>query len=111
MLLGFDAVAHPTRITPRWDLGLLCMALDTIVSALGRQTLEPERKRLETRLEQARRLETVGTLASGIAHNFNNIVGAILGYVEYADEQSGLSHILDEIRKAGGRARELVDQS
>jgi CheY-like chemotaxis protein len=52
----------------------------------------------------------VGTLASGIAHNFNNIIGAILGYVEYADEQSGTSHILDEIRKAGERARELVDQ-
>jgi signal transduction histidine kinase/CheY-like chemotaxis protein len=110
MLLGFDAVAHPCRIMPRGELGLLRMALDTITNALGRQKLEQERKRLETRLEQARRLETVGTLASGIAHNFNNIIGAILGYVEYADEQSGTSHILDEIRKAGERARELVEQ-
>jgi signal transduction histidine kinase/FixJ family two-component response regulator len=110
MLLGFDAVARPTRITPRCDLGLLRMALDTIVNALGRQTLEQERTRLEARLEQARRLETVGTLASGIAHNFNNIVGAILGYIEYANEQDCASNVLDEIRKAGERARDLVDR-
>jgi len=110
MLLGFDAVGHPCRTPHRGELGVLHMALAIIVNALRRQTLEQERNRLETRLEQARRLETVGTLASGIAHNFNNIVGAILGYVEYAYEQSGTSRVLDEIRKAGERARELVDQ-
>jgi signal transduction histidine kinase/CheY-like chemotaxis protein len=110
MLLGFDAVGHPCRVTRPGELGLLRMALHTIGSALGRQMLEQERNRLEARLEHARRLETVGTLASGIAHNFNNIIGAILGYVEYADERSGGSHVLDEIRRAGERARELVDQ-
>jgi signal transduction histidine kinase len=110
VLLGFDAVTHPCRITPAGELGLLRMALDAIASALGRQSLEQERGRLEMRLQQARRLETVGTLASGIAHNFNNIVGAILGYVEMADEQHASSHILDEIRRAGERARALVDQ-
>jgi signal transduction histidine kinase len=52
----------------------------------------------------------VGRLASGIAHNFNNIVGAIVGYVELADEQEGPSLIHREIRRAGERARELVDQ-
>jgi CheY-like chemotaxis protein len=52
----------------------------------------------------------VGALASGIAHNFNNTVGAILGYVELADEQNGPSPILHEIRRAGERARELVDE-
>jgi signal transduction histidine kinase/ActR/RegA family two-component response regulator len=109
MLLGFDTVGHPSRLR-RGELGLLHMALHTIASALGRQILEQERIRLETRLEHARRLETVGTFASGIAHNFNNIVGAILGYVEYADEHSSSSHVLDEIRKAGERARELIEQ-
>ena len=110
VLLGFDAVTRPSRIMRTGELGLLRMALATIVNALDRRILEQERTRLESRLEQARRLETVGTLASGIAHNFNNIVGAILGYVEYADEQDGPSRVLDEIRKAGERARELVDQ-
>jgi CheY-like chemotaxis protein len=72
--------------------------------------LEQERARLANRLEQARRLETVGALASGIAHNFNNIIGAILGYVEFAAEQEGPSRVLADVRRAAERARELVDQ-
>ncbi len=88
MLLGFDTVGQACRITGNGELGLLRLALYTIASALGRQMLEEARNRPETRLEQARLLETVGTLAGGIARNFKNIVGAILGYVEYAGEQS-----------------------
>lgn len=110
VLLGFDAVTHPSCIKPTNELQLLRMALDTIANAFYRQLFEQEKERLELRLHHARRLETVGTLASGIAHNFNNIVGAILGYTEMGDEQQGQSGILTEIRKAGERARELVDQ-
>ena len=59
-------------------------------------------------------METIGALASGIAHNFNNIVGAILGYTEMAEAQvvtgSRPAHNLAEIRRAGEQARNLVDQ-
>ena len=109
VLLGFDAVTHPCRIMRDGELGLLRMALDSITNALGRRTLEQERMRLESQLQQARRLETVGALASGIAHNFNNIVGAILGYIEMADERDVPSRTRQEIRRAGERARELVE--
>jgi signal transduction histidine kinase/CheY-like chemotaxis protein len=109
-LLGFDAVTHPCRIMRVGELGLLRMALDVVANARDRRALEQERTRLETRLQQARRLETIGALASGIAHNFNNIIGAILGYTEMANERSTSSRTLEEIRRAGERARELVDQ-
>jgi signal transduction histidine kinase len=109
VLMGFDAIAHASHIRPG-ESGLLRVALDTIINALGRRALEHEHARLTVRLEHARRLETVGTLASGIAHNFNNIIGAILGYVEIADEQHAAPRIFAEIRKAGERARDLVDQ-
>jgi signal transduction histidine kinase len=110
ILLGFDFVTHPCRITCSGELGLMRMALDVIANVLCRQSFEQEHARLQLRLDQARRLETVGTLASGIAHNFNNIVGAILGYIEMADEAHVSSGILDGIRRAGERARELVNQ-
>jgi CheY-like chemotaxis protein len=59
-------------------------------------------------------METIGALASGIAHNFNNITGAILGYAETAHAQvephSRAAGNLSEIRRAGERARDLVDQ-
>jgi signal transduction histidine kinase len=112
--LGFDAIERPCAITARGELGLLGMALDTIMHAVGRNSVEKERARLEASLQQARRMETIGTFASGIAHNFNNIVGAILGYAEMAHARvnSGGSPAasLAEIRRAGERARELVGQ-
>jgi signal transduction histidine kinase/ActR/RegA family two-component response regulator len=113
-ILGFDALRQPCHITQSAELGLLPMALETIANAVRRQFLERERGRLEMRLQQARRMETVGALASGIAHNFNNIVGAILGYAEMAEahlaSDSRPARNLDEIRRAGERARDLVDQ-
>jgi signal transduction histidine kinase len=112
-VLGFDAVQVP--IDTRTDeLCLLRNTLNAIVGAFRRGSLERERARLETRLQQARRMETVGALASGIAHNFNNILGAILGHTELAEAKlASDSHAvrnLDAIRRAGERARDLVDQ-
>ncbi|MEA2783173.1 MAG: hypothetical protein QOK29_4717 [Rhodospirillaceae bacterium] len=111
-VLGFDLLRH-CRIIPG-ELGLLRLALDAVTNAVRREVLERERTRLEMRLQQARRMETVGTLASGVAHNFNNIIGAILGHVEMADEQvtsdSRIARSNQAIRRAGERARDLVDQ-
>jgi signal transduction histidine kinase/CheY-like chemotaxis protein len=112
--LGFDAIGRPCRITATGELSLLRTALDTIVYAVERQSMEKERARLETRLQQARRLETVGTFTSGIAHNFNNILGGILGHSEVIEAHLGsdarLLHNLDAIRRGAERARDLVDQ-
>jgi signal transduction histidine kinase len=109
-LLGFDALRGICRISALGELSLLRMALDTINNAVEREFFEKER----TRLQQARRMETVGVLASGIAHNFNNIIGAILGYTEIAESQiepnSRAGRNLGEIRRSGERARDLVDQ-
>jgi signal transduction histidine kinase/ActR/RegA family two-component response regulator len=115
VILGFDAVGHPSRITREGELSLLGMALDAIMNAVRREHMDAERRRLQSRLQQARRMETVGALASGIAHNFNNIVGAILGHAEMAAEMCAPSDAdrarnLDEIRRAADRARELVEQ-
>jgi signal transduction histidine kinase len=112
-VLGFDAVRAEATTPPR-ELGLLSMAFDAIANAVEREFLEQDRERLEANLQQARRMETIGALASGIAHNFNNITGAILGYAETAQAQvephGRVAGNLSEIRRAGERARDLVDQ-
>lgn len=112
--LGFDAIGRPCYITALGELSLLRMALDTIVYAVGRQAMETERARLETRLRQARRMEAVGTFTSGIAHNFNNILGGILGHSEVLEDRLGsdarLLRNLGAIRRGAERARDLVDQ-
>jgi signal transduction histidine kinase len=112
-ILGFDMLRGRIAINSS-ELGLLRNTLNAIVGALRRYSLEHERVRLEARLQQARRMETVGALASGVAHNFNNIIGAILGHAEIAEAHLAADsrplRNLDAIRRAGERARDLVDQ-
>jgi signal transduction histidine kinase len=82
-ILGFDML-RGRIVLNSGELGTPRNTLNAIVGALRRYSLEHERVRLETRVQQARRMETVGALASGVAHNFNNIIGAILGHSESA---------------------------
>jgi PAS domain S-box-containing protein len=75
---------------------------------------EQERKTLQAQLQHAQKMEAIGTLAGGIAHDFNNILGAILGYAEMArddcPDESLIAHDLDQVIRAGNRARDLVTQ-
>ena len=112
--LGFDTVGTASRISNVGELALLHMALDTFVHAKERHVINTERKRLETRLAQACRMEKIGTFTSGIAHNFNNILGGILGHSEIMEDQVGsnpklLGHLAG-IRRSAERARDLVNQ-
>ena len=73
-----------------------------------------ERRQLEDQLRQAGKMEAVGQLAGGVAHDFNNILTAILGYADLlaADLPAADRRLedLDEIRKAARRATALTRQ-
>ena len=89
------------------------LAGDAVANALEREFLERDRAKLTMRLERARRMQMVGSLATGIAHNFNNIIGAILGFSEMIQPQLARgtkpAQQIDEIRRAAERGRDLVD--
>jgi nitrogen-specific signal transduction histidine kinase len=90
------------------------MAADNIANAVSRTRLELERARLEASLHHARRMETVGALTSGVAHNFNNVIGAILGHTEMQEAEvhpeTRLAQHVKGVRQAAERARDLVEQ-
>jgi len=69
---------------------------------------------LEQQLLHAQKMESVGRLAGGVAHDFNNILQTILGYSEIALQDAGEQHALreniQEIRQAAQRARDLTRQ-
>ena len=93
---------------------LLHTILQTLVDFIEANRSREQRSALEDRLEHAVRLESIGTLAGGIAHEFNNVLGAILGYGEMAMHMlrrpSPTKHCVDEILKSGHRAKHIVDQ-
>ena len=73
-----------------------------------------ERKDMENRLQQAQKMESIGNLAGGIAHEFNNVLGIILGNAELAlddvPDWNPAKECLKEIRTASFRAKEVVRQ-
>jgi PAS domain S-box-containing protein len=77
-----------------------------------RKLSEAERARLERQVLQSRKMDALGTLASGMAHDFNNVLCAILGYTELAllDPQikGTTRENLDMALRSAERARDLI---
>jgi len=73
-----------------------------------------EQKRLEERLRQTQKMEVIGQLAGGVAHDFNNMLTAILGSAElmepYVMENPTATKLLANIKKAASRSADLTGQ-
>lgn len=71
-----------------------------------------DRKLLETRLRQAQKMESIGLIAGGVAHDLNNILTGIVSYPEYLlldlPAESDLRKPLEMIRESGMKAAEVV---
>lgn len=94
---------------------LAALLLWTLRAALGRQVeADAERRRLEGELAAAQRIEALGSLAASVAHDFNNVLTAIIGYAELsrdmADADSEMSANLERLLAATERARLLVSR-
>ncbi|MFZ2633101.1 MAG: PAS domain-containing protein [Desulfosalsimonadaceae bacterium] len=79
-----------------------------------RQRAEEEQEKLQARLNDAQKMESVGRLAGGVAHDFNNMLGIVLGYTELAMEKVDAAEPifadLQEVRKAAERSADLTRQ-
>ena len=73
-----------------------------------------EARRTEQQLRQAQKMEALGTLTGGVAHDFNNILAAIIGFTELVKDHipqgSREAHHLKRVMEAAIRGRELVRQ-
>ncbi len=79
-----------------------------------RKAADDRHEKLQVQFNQSQKMETVGRLAGGVAHDFNNMLGVIVGHCELALYEEGLSgktlsHLI-EIRKAADRSANLTRQ-
>jgi signal transduction histidine kinase/CheY-like chemotaxis protein len=94
------------------EIGNLASAFNEMVFSLKKR--EEEKAELEEKLRHSQKMEAIGTLAGGVAHDFNNILMAINGYgallqIEL-DEGGKLWSYADQIIKAGDRAANLTQR-
>lgn len=100
---------------PEFDeRGTMIRVVGTTQDVTERKRAEEKREALEEQLRQAHKMESVGRLAGGVAHDFNNMLTVILGYTEIlkgriaADDP--LQQFLAEIEKAAGHSRDVTGQ-
>ena len=99
--------------TPVLQDGHCTMIVGALADITERKRAEAEKASLEDQLRQAQKMEAVGRLAGGVAHDFNNILGVILGYGEQLQrriQDPVLTGKVQQILQASERAAALTRQ-
>ncbi|RJP93632.1 MAG: response regulator [Desulfobacteraceae bacterium] len=100
--IQYDVNGHPINI------------IGSLRDITERKKAEEERENLQEQLNQAQKIESMGRLAGGVAHDYNNMLSVILGYTELAMEKvpsdDPLYADLKEVLKAANRSTEITRQ-
>lgn len=106
----WETVLNPVRN----ESGTVYRIIGTSTNITERRRHEEEKAELELQLQQSQKMEMVGRLAGGVAHDFNNMLSVILGHSEMAleliDSSQSLYADLEAIRQAAIRSADLTRQ-
>jgi signal transduction histidine kinase/ActR/RegA family two-component response regulator len=109
-MMGGGSPLEKVPVETEDEIGKLASAFNSIAESL--HTRESEKEHLEQQLRQAHKMEAIGTLAGGVAHDFNNILSTIEGYAgllrDRIRKKSPIRDYVEQIVAAAERASELT---
>ena len=110
-VLGFERVGEHSHWSEE-TVALLRLAGEVLVSAISRKVAEAQLRESRGQLFQSQKMEAVGTLAGGVAHDFNNQLSVILGNARFVHNQIEKDRDLDEamadLERAGEHCAQLT---
>ena len=106
--VSFDVLYSPYRDSQGEIVGTIVIANDIT----ERRKAEQENRKLADQLQRAEKMEAIGTLAGGVAHDLNNILAGIVGYPDLLllelSEDNPLRESIEIIKESGQKAAEIV---
>ncbi|MEQ8186968.1 MAG: ATP-binding protein [Candidatus Eremiobacterota bacterium] len=111
--LGFNSEIRKKQWSKE-DINLLKLAGEIFVNVLDRKKRDEEHRAMEARIRHMEKLESLGIMSGGIAHEFNNILSGIMGYSEMAlwklQGNESVKDMIKSIKKASERAAGITRQ-
>lgn len=111
-----DGTSFPAEFSsyPIIENGLIRGAVVTFTDISARKQSENESLALQAQLQQAQKMESIGRLAGGVAHDFNNMLTVVIGYSQLglceAEPESAIHKYFEEIVKTSNRSADLTRQ-